>query len=328
MENIIEVKNLTKEFKILKRKSGLMGKFTNFFSRDYNILKALDNVSLTIKEGEFVGIIGPNGAGKSTLIKILASVLTPKSGYVKVLGFIPYKQRKEYTKNIGVVAGQRTQLWWDLPVKDTFNLLKFIFKIPEEKFKQNIEIFTDVLNIDKYMDVPVRKLSLGERMRCELAASLLHEPKIVFLDEPSIGLDVEAKFRMREFLKEINKKGTTIILTTHDMSDIEELCPRIIIIDKGKKIYDGSVANVKKKFRKERVLVVDFLEEIDETKLNWKGINSVKKEGERVILSIDATKVTTSDIIKKILSKWPIYDVTIEEPQVEEMIRTIYKKGF
>jgi len=328
MENIIEIRKVLKEFKVLKRKTGLKSSFTNFFSRDYKIIKAVNNVSLTIKEGEFVGIIGPNGAGKSTLIKILTGVLTPTSGSVKVLNFVPYKQRKEYTKNIGVVFGQRTQLWWDLPVKDTFELFKYIYKIPEEKFKNNLNRFVDVLGIDKYLDTPTRKLSLGERMRCDLVASLLHEPKIVFLDEPTIGLDVEAKFRIREFLKEVNTNGTTIILTTHDMSDIEELCPRIVIIDKGKKIYDGSIENVRKKFRKQRILVIDFFEEIDESKLKWKGVKSIKKEGDRVTLIIDTAKSTASDVIKKILSKWPIYDITVEEPEIEEVIRKIYKKGF
>ena len=328
MSNIIEVKRVSKNFKVLKKKPGLRNSLGNFFSRDYNIVKAVSNVSLNVEEGEFLGVIGPNGAGKSTLIKILTGVLTPDTGSVKVMGLVPYKQRIEYAKDIGVVFGHKTQLWWDLPPKDTFELSKHIYKIPEERFRKNLSNFIEVIGIEKYLDTPVRKLSLGERMRCDLVASLLHEPRIAFLDEPTIGLDVEAKFRIREFLKELNEKGTTIILTTHDMSDIEELCPRIAIIDKGKKIYDGSVDNIKKKFRKERILIIDFMKGVDKKKLKMKGVKSVKIDGDRVTMVIDTSKITCSNIIKKILNKWPIYDITIDELPIEEIIRKIYKRGF
>jgi len=322
-EIIIEAKNLTKEFKNLKRKSF----FRDIFSRDYKKIKALDRINLKIERGEFVGIIGPNGAGKSTLIKILTGILTPSSGSAKVLGITPYEKRKENAKNIGVVFGQRSQLWWDLPVKDTFELLKHIYKIPKDRYDENLKKFSDVLGIDKYLDVPVRKISLGERMRCDLAASLMHNPEIVFLDEPTIGLDVEAKFRMREFLKDINGKGRTIILTTHDMGDIEELCSRIVIIDNGKKIYDGLFRDIKKRFGTERVLIVDFQNKVEKNKLKWKGVRFLDSEENKVFLGIDTKKTTVSDIIKKILEKWPIYDVSIEEPKIEEIIRKIYREG-
>jgi ABC-2 type transport system ATP-binding protein len=322
-ETIIEAKNLTKEFKTLKRKSF----FKDLFSRNYCVTKALNNVSLKIERGEFIGVIGPNGAGKSTLIKILTGILTPNTGRAKVMNLIPYEKRKENARNIGVVFGQKTQLWWDLPVKDTFELLKSIYDIPEETYKKNLERFSEVLGIDKYMDKPVRKLSLGERMRCDLAASLLHNPRIVYLDEPTIGLDVEAKFRIREFLKEVNEGGATILLTTHDMGDIEELCSRIVIIDKGRKIYDGLVDDIKRKFGTERILIVDFQEKMSRSNFKWKGVRFLDAEDDRVFLGIDTKKTSVSEIIKKVLGKWPIYDVSIEEPKVEEIIRRIYREG-
>lgn len=325
--NVIEIKNLSKEFKTLKREPSLKGYFKALFSRNYDIKKALDNISLEVQQGEFLGVIGPNGAGKSTLIKILTGVLTPTSGEVKVLDLVPYKQRISYTKNIGVVFGQRTQLWWDLPVIDSFELLKHIFKIPDKIYKENIENFSKILGIDKYLSVPVRKLSLGERMRCDLAASLLHNPKIVFLDEPTIGLDVEAKYRIREFLKELNKKGVTIIITTHDMSDIEELCSRIVIIDKGKKIFDGKLSEIKRKFKKERVLVIELHEAVDVNEISFSGVKLLEKIGNEYRFEIDTNKITISDVIRKILSKYSVHDILIEEPSIEEIIREIYKKG-
>ncbi|MEM5778621.1 MAG: ATP-binding cassette domain-containing protein [Candidatus Aenigmatarchaeota archaeon] len=324
---VIEIKNLSKEFKTLKREPSLKGYFKTLFSRNYEIKKALDNIGLEVQQGEFLGVIGPNGAGKSTLIKILTGVLTPTSGEVKALDLVPYKQRISYTKNIGVVFGQRTQLWWDLPVIDSFELLKHIFKIPDKIYKENIENFSKILGIDKYLSVPVRKLSLGERMRCDLAASLLHNPKIVFLDEPTIGLDVEAKYRIREFLKELNKKGVTIIITTHDMSDIEELCSRIVIIDKGKKIFDGKLSEIKRKFKKERVLVIELHEAVDVNEISFSGIKLLEKIGNEYRFEIDTNKITISDVIRKILSKYSVHDILIEEPSIEEIIREIYKKG-
>jgi len=328
MNNIIEVKNLNKDFKSLKREPSFKGYFKTLFSRNYETKKALSNVNLEVKQGEFLGIIGPNGAGKSTLIKILTGILTPTSGEARVLGLVPYKQRQKYTKDIGVIFGQRTQLWWDLPAKDSFELLKHIFKIPENIYKENLEKFSRILELDKYLSTPVRKLSLGERMRCDLAASLLHNPKIVYLDEPTIGLDVEAKHKAREFLKELNKNGVTIILTTHDMGDIEELCPRIVIIDKGKKIFDGSISEIRKKFKRERVLIIEFHEKIDTENLKFDGVKLLEVEENKVKLEINTDKTTVSDIAKKIFSKYSVHDISIEEPEIEEIIREIYKKGF
>jgi ABC-2 type transport system ATP-binding protein len=327
MNRIIEVKGLNKEFKSAKREPSLKGYFKTLLSRKSEIKKALNDVDLEVNEGEFLGIIGPNGAGKSTLIKILTGVLTPSSGKALVMNMAPYEQRLKYTKNIGVVFGQRTQLWWDLPVKDSFELLKHIFSIPEEVFKENIDNFSRILDIDKYLKTPVRKLSLGERMRCDLAASLLHNPKIVYLDEPTIGLDVEAKHRIREFLKELNKKGVTIILTTHDMGDVEELCPRIIIIDKGKKIFDGPLKDIKKKFGKERILVVEFHDNINKDELKFDGVKLLESDTNTFKFLIDTNKTSVSDIAKKIFSKYSVHDISIEETEIEVIIREIYKKG-
>ena len=323
-EVVIEAKNLSKEFKSLKRESAIK----DLFSRNYKKVRALGNVNLKIERGEFVGVIGPNGAGKSTLIKILTGILTPSSGYAKVLGLTPYEKRKENAKNIGVVFGWRSQLWWDIMVKDSYELLKKLYKIPEDRFDDNLKTFTSILNIDKYLKEPVRKLSLGERVRCDLAASLLHNPPILFLDEPTIGLDVVAKQQIRDFLTKINReKKVTIIITTHDMGDIEELCERILIIDKGKKIFDGLIDDIRKEFGTERVLVVDFQDSVETNKLKWKGVKVLDVEENRVFLGINTKKASLSDVIKKILSKWSIYDISIEEPEIEEIIRKIYREG-
>lgn len=324
MTNIIEVRKLGKDYEVLKRGKGRFAFLKTFFSRRYKIIKALRNVSFDIKEGEFVGIIGPNGAGKSTLIKIMTGILNPSFGKVTAMGLIPYEQRRKYTQSVGVVFGQRTQLWWDLPVRDSFIMLKHIFKISEDRFKENMQTFTNILEIEKYLMQPVRKLSLGERMRCDMAASLLHDPKIVFLDEPTIGLDVEAKHRLRQFLKHINSQGVTIILTTHDMGDIEELCPRTIIIDHGKMIIDTETKNLRGKVSKERTLIIDFKGKPPKIKIR-KGIKVVGKEGDRLLVSVDIRKHSVSDIVKEILAKYQVDDITIEQPSIEEVIRRIYK---
>lgn len=321
---IIEAKGLNKEFKSLKRESAIK----DLFSRNYKTVKALQNINLEIKKGEFIGIIGPNGAGKSTLIKILTGILTPTSGYAKVMGIVPYKKRQENAKNIGVVFGWRTQLWWDLLVKDSYELIRCLYKIPRSKFDENLRTFSSILNIDEYLKKPVRKLSLGERVRCDLTASLLYEPPILFLDEPTIGLDVVAKQQIRDFLTKINKeKNVTIIITTHDMGDIEELCERIVIVDKGKKIYDGSIRDIKKKFGAERVLVIDFEKPIKKNELKLKGVKISEIDGNKVFLKVNIRKVSLSETVRKILSKWPIHDMTIEEPDIEGIIRRIYRDG-
>ncbi len=322
---IIDVRDLSKEFKTYLRGSTLKENLASLFSRKYKIHTALKNINLKIAPGEFVGIIGPNGAGKSTLIKILTGILVPTNGKAIVNGLIPYESREKNARQMGVVFGQRTQLWWDIPVRNTLELLKAIYEIPESAYKKRMKKFSSVLGIEKYLDQPTRKLSLGERMRCELAACLLHGPPIVYLDEPTIGLDVEGKHRMREFLKEVNKEGTTIILTTHDMGDIEELCERIIIVDLGKIIYDGSFAEIKKKFGRERILIADFHKPVK--KIPIAGVKIIFQKETHVKLSVDTKKISLTEALKKILSRYPVHDIEIEEPDIEEIIRRIYREG-
>lgn len=245
--SFIEVKHINKTFKVAERKSGLKSAIKSFFKRDYRYIKAIEDISFSIKKGEIVGYIGPNGAGKSTTIKILSGILLPDSGSCKVGKLTPWKDRKEYVKNIGVVFGQRSQLWWDIPAEDTFDLLKDIYNIPDDLYQKNKEELIETLNLKDIINIPVRQLSLGQRMRCEIAASLLHSPSLLFLDEPTIELDAVSKEIVRNFVKKINKeKKVTVILTTHDMADITSLAKRIILIGKGKVLYDGSLLKLKK----------------------------------------------------------------------------------
>ncbi len=322
--NIIEVTNLTKEFKTYNVKNGFWGAIASAITRKAVFTKAIDNINFSIKKGEFVGYVGENGAGKSTTIKILTGILVPTSGEAFVNNLIPYKNRRENAKNIGVVFGQRTQLWWDLAVRESFDLLKSIYKIPEDRFKKNMEHFYDILSIDKYLDIPVRKLSLGQRMRCDLAASLLHEPGVLFLDEPTIGLDVVAKDAIRQFLKEINRgKGTTIILTTHDMTDIEHLCDRLIILDEGKIISDCSTDLLKKNYGQHRVLEVEFQEEF--SGLNGiKDVKLLREEGCKKWIRFNSSDLSASDVISEIAAGYQIKDLSIKEPTVEDIIKSIY----
>ena len=248
VDPLIYVNGLCKEFRTFKRREGVWGSIQNLFVREYRTLSAVDHVSFSIDRGETVGYIGPNGAGKSTSIKMLTGILVPTSGEIRVNGFVPFRQRSQYVKTIGVVFGQRTQLWWDIAVIESFKLLRRIYDVSQRDFDARMEHFDEILGIRDYLHTPVRKLSLGERMRCDLAAALLHNPPLLFLDEPTIGLDVVAKDHVRHFLRAINREfRTTILLTTHDLDDIEELCHRIMIIDHGQVLYDGPLAHLKQK---------------------------------------------------------------------------------
>src|SRR6266700_2957025 len=248
---LISVRSLSKHFRTFHRREGVWGGIVNLFHREYRTVKAVDQISFDIEPGEMVGYIGPNGAGKSTTIKMLTGILVPSSGELHSNGFVPWRQRTSYVKTIGVVFGQRTQLWWDIAVIESFKLLRRIYDVSQRDFDERMEKFNQILGIKDYLHTPVRKLSLGERMRCDLAAALLHNPPLLFLDEPTIGLDVVAKDHIREFLKEVNRtEGTTVLLTTHDLSDIEELCKRIIIIDKGRVLFDGQLAEMKGRLAK------------------------------------------------------------------------------
>lgn len=248
-DRIIHVENISKQFKIAKREAGTKNAIKSFFKKHYQTVNALEKINFDIKKGEIVGYIGPNGAGKSTTIKIMCGILVPTSGECVINGYIPWKDRRKYVKNIGVVFGQRSQLWWDVPPIDSFELLKDIYNIPQKQYEEKLKELIESLDLEEIKNIPTRQLSLGQRMRCEIAAALLHDPEILFLDEPTIGLDAVAKLSLRKCIKEINKKtNITIILTTHDMQDIEALTNRIILIGKGKILYDGSLTKIKKKY--------------------------------------------------------------------------------
>lgn len=242
---VIEVRGLTKEFNIFRRREGVRGAFMDLFHREYRTLRAVDGIDFFVEEGEMVGYIGANGAGKSTTIKMLTGILVPTAGDLRVRGYVPYKDRERYTHHIGVVFGQRSQLWWDIAVIESYRLLRRVYHVSEEDFKARLDMFNDILGLADFLHLPVRKLSLGQKMRCELAAALLHNPSILFLDEPTIGLDILAKAKIRDFLKDINREfRTTIILTTHDLGDIEALCPRVAIIDRGRMLFDNALENL------------------------------------------------------------------------------------
>jgi len=323
---IIEVNRLRKEFKIAKRQEGLWGAVKSLFHREYVTKTAVRDISFTVDAGEIVGYVGPNGAGKSTTIKMLTGILVPTSGYVKVNGLIPYKERQKNARQIGVVFGQRTQLWWDLPTIESFELLKQVFQIPEKRYKRNLEQFTEILGLEEFLHIPVRQLSLGQRMRADIAAALLHDPAILYLDEPTIGLDVVAKERMRNFIREINaERGVTVILTTHDMSDIEKLCRRMILIDQGQVMYDGDLATIKERFGGESVLIIDLEEEVRDFTVT--GGRVVKEEGRRKWIQFRRAEISASQLINQISERYEIRDLALEEPEIEVMIRNIYENG-
>ena len=316
-----------KDFMIAKRETGFLGAVKSLVKREHIKKEAVKDISFSIGEGEMVGYIGPNGAGKSTTIKMLTGILVPSSGSVKVNGIIPYENRQENAKNIGVVFGQRTQLWWDLPTIESFELLKEIYQVSDKRYKENMDTFTEILGLDEFLNTPVRQLSLGQRMRADIAASLLHDPPILFLDEPTIGLDVVAKEKMRTFIKEINnERKITVILTTHDMEDIEKLCERMILIDHGQKVYDGEIEVVKERFGKTRTLIVD-LEESSHS-LQLKGGEVFKEEASRFWIRFNRDEVSASEIIAQITETHNIKDLTVEEPAIESIISRIYQEGY
>ena len=331
---MIKVLNLTKEFKTNKKYPGFKGAIKSLFSTEYTVNKAVDNMNFQIGEGEVVGYIGSNGAGKSTTIKMMTGILTPTSGKVEVNGIIPYENRTENAMNIGVVFGQRTQLWWDLPLSETFSLLCDIYNVSQEDFQERMKFFNDVLEIDEFMLRPVRTLSLGQRMRADLAASLIHNPKILYLDEPTIGLDVVVKEKVRNAIKEINKKyNTTVILTTHDLEDIEELCDRIIIIDKGVKIYDGGLKEIKEKYGyMTTVSVLIKKSEIDKNidinsyfNLDNNDLNLNVEDG-KILVTFNKNKVSSTEIIEFFMKNYTLQDFSLKETSIDDIIKKIYRK--
>ena len=321
--SFIEVKQISKTFRVAKKKSGLKEAFKSFVKREYLNIKAVDDISFSIEKGEIVGYIGPNGAGKSTTIKILAGILNPDSGDCKIAGMTPWKERVKYVKNIGVVFGQKSQLWWDIPAEDTFDLLRDIYEIPEKEYQATKKDLIERLNLKDIINIPVRQLSLGQRMRCEIAASLLHNPEILFLDEPTIGLDAVSKQLVRDFIKKLNKeKKTTIILTTHDMSDITTLAKRIILIGKGKVLYDGSLKKLKNMYETETYISIKTK---DSLSIKKKGIISKKKNKEGYDLVINTKLISISELLKVLSQRISIEDIEILEEPIDKMIVRLYE---
>jgi ABC-2 type transport system ATP-binding protein len=331
MSPIIDVQDLTKEFRTFRRREGVLGALQNLVVREYLTVHAVDHISFSIEPGEMVGYIGANGAGKSTTIKILTGILSPTGGRVLSNGFVPYRERRHYTKHIGVVFGQRTQLWWDIAVIESFKLLKEIYEIPEPDYNRRLDVFCELLNLKEYLHTPVRKLSLGERMRCDLAASLLHNPPLLFLDEPTIGLDVVAKERIREFLKEINRtEGTTVLLTTHDLSDIEELSRRILIIDKGHILFDGDLEQMKQRLAKYNQ-VKFFLKDRSQVprlkQIETDGIVCERVDELTYLIRFDHDRHSSADVIRQVVNNLQVQDLLVEEEPIEEIVKRIYLRG-
>lgn len=321
---MIEVNNLTKTFKVAKRKAGLKAATKSLFNREYEFIHALKDVSFKINDGEMVGYIGPNGAGKSTTIKIISGILNPDSGQCIINGRVPWKDRINHVKDIGVVFGQRSQLWWDVPVTDSFELIKEIYKVPQDKYKKNIDELIEMLNLQEIIKTPTRQLSLGQRMRCEIAASLIHNPKILFLDEPTIGLDAVSKIAVRDFINRINKeRKTTVILTTHDTQDIEALTKRIILIGKGRVLLDGQLDDLKDKFNKVRTITMDYSGVLPEL---CKGLKVINTYTGRAIIDVDTETISVSQGITFLSSKVDINDVQVTSSTVEDVVVGLYKE--
>lgn len=315
---IIELAEVGKTF-VVRRRAGRL-------RRQRVEVRAVAGVSFTIDAGEMVGYIGPNGAGKSTTVKMLTGILVPSGGRIRVCGLEPARRRVELARHLGVVFGQRTQLWWDLPLRDSFDLLKHIYRVPDARHRANLDHFVEVLDLGPLLDVPVRQLSLGQRMRGELTAALLHDPEVVYLDEPTIGLDVVSKAAVREFLAAMNReRGVTVLLTTHDLGDIERLCGRMLIIDRGRVIHDGDVESVKQRYGGERTLVVDL--ETAEPPLDIPGATVVGVEGARQRLQFRPAQTTAAELVAEVTRRARILDLAIEEPEISDVVRRIYTEG-
>jgi ABC-2 type transport system ATP-binding protein len=328
---IIEVRDLVKEYRTTRKREGLRGALVDLVRPRKESKRAIESISFSIAEGERVGYIGANGAGKSTTIKVLTGILKPTSGYVRVAGFEPLEERRHYVHQIGVVFGQRTQLWWDIAVIEAFRLLARIYGVTDAELKARLAEFTEVLDLEPLLHTPVRKLSLGQRMRCDLAASLLHQPRILFLDEPTIGLDVDVKDRVRSFIRAVNERhGTTVLLTTHDLRDIEELCERVLLIDEGRVLFDGALGEFKRRFARERRVVLDLARAEDRgTAIANLGSLPVTvdeaSEGSRVALRFDPEAIGPAEVVARALTGPPIVDLSVQEPDLADVVRDVYR---
>lgn len=320
----IVVEDLRKSFKVPERKGGLINSFAGVVNRKYRVIQALQGITFSLEEGELVGYIGPNGAGKSTTVKIMSGILVPDSGKCTVLGRTPWVQRKEHVKHIGVVFGQRTQLWWDVPVIDSFELLRDVYRIPEASYIGMKDELVETLSLQSLLYMPVRQLSLGQRMRCELAASLLHQPPILFLDEPTIGLDAVSKIAVREFIKKINsEKKVTVILTTHDMDDIEALCTRIMVIGRGKILFDGDIDKLRNSVIPERIVKIDFFDRPQ--KVDYPFARLLTRDDNRIEYCFNPVETTAARIIEVISRDNQIKDFVIVNPPIEEIVAKMYR---
>ena len=325
---IVRVSRLTKVFRSFRREEGLAAALKSLVKRTLTETAAVADVTFEIAPGEMVGYIGANGAGKSTTIKMLTGILTPTSGEISCNGFVPHRDRTRYVATIGVVFGQRTQLWWDIAVVESFKLLKEIYGISAADYARRMELFDKVLGITAYLHQPVRKLSLGERMRCDLAASLLHRPPLLFLDEPTIGLDIVAKASVREFLQAINREeGTTVLLTTHDLSDIETLCRRVIVIDHGRLLFDGALSELRDRILPVTSVIFDVKTVPDPSLLAWNGPKILEVGSHRYRMDIDRRQLSPATAVKEIVNRFDVADLSIEEPQIEEVVKRIYREG-
>ena len=322
----IIVENLRKTFQIAERQAGMWGALRGLATRKYRTVTALNDISFTLEAGELVGYIGPNGAGKSTTVKALSGILVPDGGRCEVLGYVPWRDRREYVAHIGVVFGQRTQLWWDLPVVESFDLLRDIYRVPPQQYMQTRDELIELLSLTSFLDTPVRQLSLGQRMRCDLAAALIHSPPLLFLDEPTIGLDAVSKLAARDFIKVLNReRGVTVILTTHDMDDIEALCRRVIVIGGGQILSDGSLDDLRQRVTRERWLIVD----LEDEKAIIHDADAVvdKQEGRQFRLRFDPQSVSTAALIARITAHYNVKDLFVQNPPIEEIIARLYQKS-
>jgi ABC-2 type transport system ATP-binding protein len=319
----IVVEDLRKSYRIAERRQGAFAGLRSFLRPRWRTVDALAGVSFTLERGELVGYIGPNGAGKSTTVKLLSGILVPDGGRCQVLGHVPWRERVAYVRRIGVVFGQRTQLWWDLPARDSFDLLRDIYRVPPADYRLALDELVATLDLAPLLDVPVRQLSLGQRMRCDLAAALVHAPDILFLDEPTIGLDAVSKLAVRRFIRRINQeRGLTVILTTHDMDDIESLCSRVLVLANGRLLSDGPLEALRAKVTHERWLIVDLADATVE--LADPAAEVIRREGDRVTLRFDPATVSTAELVGRVSARYPVRDLYVQNPPIEEIIARVY----
>lgn len=329
MENLIEIKNLKKQYKTYKRGTSFKENFKGFFHRQTILIPAVDDVSFTVRKGSITGILGPNGAGKSTLIKMMTGVLFPTDGEMTVMGMIPFKNRNKYVQRIGAVFGQKSQLIWDIPPADSFMMNAAIYDIPKKEYQERVKMMTELFDLGDIIYKPTRVLSLGERMKCEFIMAMLHNPEIVFLDEPTIGLDVIAKQKIRQFISEMNKKGTTFILTTHDLEDVEQLAQEVIIINHGKKVFDGNIHDLRNALGEKKIIRVtlETATDLEQEVSQIKGVRVLSKTSPlEYILEADLQVIKTPVLLNQLSKNLPLKDISVNELPMEEIITKIYKE--